>query len=61
MSEFMKSIGHKVRSSFSRLNGVSEEEFLSQSVDRIDLEMSMREFDRHRSTSRRVLGGSCRL
>ena len=61
MSEFIKSFGHRIRRTLNRLDGPSEEEFLSQAVDRIDLELSTREFARHRSSSRRILGGACRL
>jgi len=61
MSELIKAFGRRVRRSFRGINGVSEEEYLAHAVDRIDLELSMREYDRHRSSSRRVLGGACRV
>lgn len=61
MSEFIKSVGRKIRSFHKRFEGVSEAEYVSGSVDRIDLELSAREYARHHTGSRRVLGGACRL
>lgn len=61
MSEFIKSVGRRVRSSLGRMQGMTEEEYISNAVDRIDLELSIREYYRDRSSRRSILGGSSRF
>lgn len=61
MPEFIKSVGRKISNFHSHFEAVSEEDYVSQAVDRIDLELSAREYNRHRANSRRILGGACRF
>jgi hypothetical protein len=58
MTDFFALAGAFVRSAMQRSTIVSEEEYLSDATDRIDLELKMREYDRMRSDRRFFLGGS---
>jgi hypothetical protein len=60
MYELIKSFGRKIASFHNGFDDMSEERYVSQAGDLIDLELSAREFRRHRATSRRILGGACR-
>lgn len=58
MTDFLALAGAFVRNALQRNTIVSEEEFLADATDRIDLELKMREYDRMRADRRFFLGGS---
>jgi hypothetical protein len=58
MTDFLALAGRAIRSAMQRNAIVSEEEYLADATDRIDLELKMREYDRMRSDRRSFLGGS---
>ncbi len=58
MNDFFARAGALFRNAMQRSTIVSEEEYLADATDRIDLEMKMREYDRMRSDRRFFLGGS---
>ncbi|TBW38698.1 hypothetical protein EYW49_08345 [Siculibacillus lacustris] len=61
MTDFLAFAGRLIRNTMARTAIVSEEEYLSDATDRIDLELKMREYDRMRGNRQVYLGGSATL